>query len=404
MLSTNSKKVSSLPEPSESEKSQSQALCGHILDLIHTAGGAIPFSAFMEAALFAPEGGYYTSNKSKLGQTGDFVTAPELSALFSQCLAEQSAEILAQISQGDILEFGAGTGRMAGEVLNTLVTEKGFKGQYFILEPSGALRAQQQTYLADTYPRLLSRFSWLDRLPEQFAGVILANEIIDVFPVERFMIDSDCMYRVWVEADPAQPHGFAETHKRNDLPVLDALLAVRDWPDGYQSELHPQLSAWLTAVADRVTQGALLILDYGFPETAYYHPDRRTGTLMCHYRHHVHSDPFFYPGLQDITAHVDFSALAAAATEAGWQGLGYTDQAHFLIDLGLLTRLEHDLSRIANPMAPVALRAIQGVQTLLSPSEMGESIKVIALGKNLPKNTQLSGFVTKDRYTQLVND
>jgi SAM-dependent MidA family methyltransferase len=405
MLQINTKPTHSLPEPSAPEKAQSEALCRHIVAVIEEAGGAIPFSAFMDLALFSPLGGYYTSSKPKLGKAGDFVTAPELSPLFSQCLAEQSAEILAHIPHGNILEFGAGTGRMAGEILNTLVTEKGFSGKYFILEPSGSLRAQQAAYLSEHYPaELFARFVWLDRLPEKFAGVILANEVLDAFPVERFAVTAGCINRLWVGVDTEESAGFRLFSKPNDLPALESLFASRDWPSTYCSEFHPQLSAWLATLSDSVTQGGLLVLDYGFPEDTYYHPDRRTGTLMCHYRHYAHADPFFYPGIQDITAHVDFSAIATAASNTGWTGLGYTDQANFLINLGLLNRLERESIARTMPMAPAALKAIQGVQTLLSPSEMGESIKVIALGKNLPQSIDLSGFSTKNRYSQLVKN
>jgi SAM-dependent MidA family methyltransferase len=382
--------------PLAAEKAESLRLCAYIRQLIQAAGGAIPFSQFMDLALYAPAGGYYTSMRPKLGKTGDFVTAPELSPLFSQCLARQSAEILAGLScVGNLLEFGAGTGRMAGEILASMVRDHGFTGQYLILEPSGSLRAMQQAHLLATLPDLFSRFVWLDRLPEVFSGVILANEVIDAFPVERFVVEAGRMHRVWVDMD------FLELRRPNDLPVLEALFASRDWPEGYTSEYHPQLSAWTRTLADRVTQGALLILDYGFSEAAYYHPDRHMGTLMCHYRHRAHADPYFYPGLQDISAHVNFSALAAAAEASGWTGLGYADQANFLIDLGLLTQLETRLLEIGDHHAPAALRLIQTTQTLLSPSEMGELIKVIAFGKKLFTD-KLSGFTSKDRYQQLV--
>lgn len=465
-----------LPEPTPLEQQQSAALCALIRQEIAHEGD-IPFSRFMEMALYTPELGYYCSARPKLGRAGDFVTAPELSPLFGHCIAKQCADILNRLraqttsttsASAHILELGAGTGRMAGAVLSHLVnlgndnlagfsdfyssnssssngssdssgssgsnSSHGFTGNYYILEPSGYLKQEQQAYLAQQYPHLFNRFIWLDRLPKDFTGIILANEVIDAMPVERFCIRDGVSLRYFVGYDPQA--GFVWRTRKNDLEALNHLVKTleNDWrgddhrdredpeqeqeqereqgqgqgqghtkhtqPSHYVSEYHAQLPAWLRSISDAMAQGVVLLLDYGFPQQTYYHPSRSMGTLMCHYRHYAHSDPFFYPGLQDITAHVNFSAIARTVEALSLNLLGYTHQAGFLIDLGILEDYAATLQASQTSTAAGAANT-QAIQTLLSPSEMGELIKVIAFGKNIAPAHALQGFTTRDFLARL---
>jgi SAM-dependent MidA family methyltransferase len=366
----------SLPLPDRDALEASQALQQHIAAAIEEAGGAIPFSRFMELALYAPRLGYYSGGAAKLGASGDFITAPEITPLFGQALARAAAAIIAQ-SAPNIIEFGAGTGKLARDVLTALGADGVPVASYTIIELSGELRARQQEALKD-FPQV----RWLDGFPETFSGVVLANEVLDAMPVELVIKTNDGWRRQMVTVEDGR---FAYVQE-----ALDASLAAqlaRQVPDaaglaeGYLTELHPVACGFMASLANMFAggTGAALLFDYGFPAHEYYVDARVGGTLMCHYRHHSHPDPFFLPGLQDITAHVDFTAMALAAQDAGLEVLGYMNQAAFLLACGigeLLLRTDpEDVVRY--------LPQSKAVQKLVSPAEMGELFKVLIVGNGV---------------------
>ncbi len=375
-----------LPIPDADAAASSARLKTLIEDAIRKAGGWIPFSRYMELALYAPGLGYYSGWARKFGAAGDFVTAPEFSPLFAQALAAQVAQIMAA-SAPRILEAGAGSGALAVGLLLDLERRGALPERYDILELSGELRARQQEALARGAPHLAGRVGWLDALPESFGGVVVANELLDALPVNIVAWREDGIF----ERGVALEDGAFAWRER---PAAGALLAVSrglafSFP--YVSEINLAAHAW-TAEWGRILQrGALLLIDYGFPQREYYHPQRAEGTLMCHYRHHAHGDPFWLPGLNDITAHVDFTAVAEAGHDAGLDVLGYTSQAQFLLNCGLAQLLE---ARQADGAVAYAALA-SGAQKLISPAEMGELFKVLVLGKGI--DAPLLGFVSGDR-------
>lgn len=362
----------------------SQALVSRIREVIAADGGWIDFARFMDLALYAPGLGYYSGGAHKLGAHGDFVTAPELTPLFSATLARQFAELIA-ITDGDILELGAGTGRMAHDVLIALAQAGPLPRRYRILEVSADLRDRQRALLSTLAPALFARVEWLDAMPETIEGVVIANEVLDALPVHLV---------AWTEDGTANERGVSvqdEGFAWADRPLSNADLAARlaslRIEPPYVSEICMQAPALVRSLAQRLRRGALLLIDYGFGQREYYHPQRRQGTLMCHTRHRAHDDPFHLPGLQDITAHVDFSAVALAGVEAGLELRGYANQASFLVNLGIT-----DLMR-GDPASSAYVRAAAGVQKLLSPAEMGELFKVLALGRGVGA---LAGFSRGD--------
>jgi SAM-dependent MidA family methyltransferase len=374
---------SDLPRPSADALAHSERLGARIRDEIAAAGGAIGFDRFMELALYAPGLGYYSAGARKFGAAGDFITAPELSPLFSQCLAKQADEVLRASSGGDILELGAGSGRMATDMLAELARIGRLPERYLILEVSADLRERQRECLQQRAPELLERVQWLDGLPEAFTGVIVANEVLDALPVQRFRREADG----WSEQTVTADGDVFNWGARPAAAELNAALARLETSPpvpmaaGYSSELCLQLPGFIGALADSLERGALLCVDYGYPRNAYYHADRSMGTLMCHYRQRAHDDPFLYPGLQDITAHVDFTAVAEAAVDNDLELAGYTTQAHFLLALGIAER--------SNDMA-----SAREVKLLTLPDEMGERFKVIGFTKRLDE--QLTGFELRD--------
>lgn len=373
-----------LPPPSDEALAHSRALAELIADEIGRAGGWITFARYMELALYAPGLGYYTSGSTKLGGAGDFVTAPELSSLFSRTLARQVGEIQAAVG-GGVLELGAGSGRMAAHLLLALDLLQRLPERYAILEPSPELRARQQQRIDALPAHLSSRVQWVDALPQAWTGSIVANEVLDALPVHLL---------VW--GDELRERGVALLTDRlayHDRPLAPGPLrdaAARiDVPAGYVSEICLAAPALVDALANALRHGALLLIDYGFGEREYYHPQRTRGTLMCHYRHRAHDDPFLLPGLQDITAHVDFTAVAQAGVRRGLALAGYTSQSHFLVNLGIT----EVLAEVA-PDEPGYLERAAGAQKLLSPAEMGELFKVVALVRGaLPP---LLGFMRGD--------
>ncbi len=396
--------VQQLPAPTASERQHSEALRQIIHAAIVAAGGKIAFSQFMQQALYAPRWGYYDSGTEKLGPQGDFVTAPELSPLFARCLAHQCQKIFQTLlAQGidskdlTILELGSGSGRMAAQLLTALAELGQLPERYQILEVSASLRARQQDYLQQQCPQWIERIEWLDRLPNTpLSGVIVANEVMDALVVERltlyqgtlqqgFIATADSGEFVWQFAEPMQAVKKAAQHY---LPLADEAWCQQH--EGAFFEFSPQLPAWIASLSDCLSTGAILLSDYGYPRRDYYHPDRRTGTLACYYKHRCHDDPLVLVGLQDITAHVDFTLVAQSAAAIDLMVAGFTHQAAFLFNCGL-AQMEVELS---DPAVAKALRK------LLLPGEMGEVCKVMALTRDLDESA-LIGFTSYDRRHQL---
>jgi len=363
-----------LPLPSTDALAHSEALARHIGDAIRASAGWLPFARYMDLALYAPGLGYYAGGAAKFGGEGDFVTAPELTPLFGQTLARVAAEVLAQTG-GDVLELGAGSGRLALDVLLELERLESLPARYLILEVSPDLAARQRVLLETRASHLLPRVVWLDRLPQGFKGVVLANEVLDALPVHLLH---------WTAAGPLErgvvltESGFDWADRPIESPALAAAAMNLPVEAPYLSEINLAASALVASLAAGLEQGMLLFADYGFNRGEYYHPQRHQGTLRVHYRHHSLDDPFFLPGLADITAHVDFTAVAEAGTGAGLELLGYATQGRFLLDAGLLGRMA-----VMTPGTPDYLRAAQAVQKLVQPHEMGELFKVMALGRGV---------------------
>jgi SAM-dependent MidA family methyltransferase len=381
-----------LPEPTPEEHALSQRLTDLIRTEIDRAGGAIPFARFMDLALYAPELGYYSAGKHKFGAAGDFVTAPELGPVFAQCLAHQCAQILGTLHHGDMLEAGAGSGALAVQLLLELERLGQLPAHYFILEISSALRARQQALFADQAAHLLERVHWLDSLPPAgFRGIVLGNELLDAMPVECFRVGADGIEQLQVGW---QENRFVWRETRANDALRDRVTAL-GLAEGYVSEVGFAAEGWVRSVADILEQGVLLLVDYGFPGHEFYHPQRTTGTLMCHYRHRAHGDPLMLVGLQDITAHVDFTAVARAGTESGLSLLGYNSQALFLLGCGL----DELAARTNQSDARAYLQFTNEVKKLTLPHEMGELFKVIAFGRGV--DTPLAGFRLQDRRDRL---
>ncbi|MEY4593495.1 MAG: hypothetical protein RIR18_2390 [Pseudomonadota bacterium] len=398
----------SLPTPDEIALQHSQALAQRIRTLINGSNGWVSFADYMSEVLYAPGLGYYAAGSSKFGQSGDFITAPEMTPLFANALACQLAEIMA-LSAPHIIEAGAGTGRLAIRLLLALEALNALPDSYAILELSADLRDRQASLIAEKIPCLANRVIWLDRLPVQFAGAVIGNELIDAMPVHLVEWSDDGIQEIGVTCDLQ----WAYAARPATGKLLEAAQFIADeaeqcgesLPNGYRSEINLAGPAWAAEWGEILTQGAVLLLDYGFPAHEFYHPLRDTGTLMCHYRHHAHPDPFYQPGLQDITAHVDFTSLIAGAFPAGLELLGYTSQGQFLLNCGILQLLDQHVAKNAEGDFGKAesIKAAAAVNKLILPQEMGELFKVIALGKNLQieDGRPLLGFKQGDRSHQL---
>lgn len=381
--------LSEFPQPDPDALEHSASLVAHIKEHILAAGGWISFADYMNLALYAPGMGYYSAGAHKLGVDGDFVTAPEISPLFSRCLANQCAEVLAELDNALVLELGAGSGVMAADMLLEFERLQCLPSEYLVLETSADLRARQAELLHERVPHLVSRVRWLDAMPEQpISGVIVANEVVDALPVERFVINHD---------GPAELGVVIQAEKLTEemRPATGALLKSIEslqsetsllTEPGYTSELSLRLPAWVASLNDWLQEGVVLLFDYGFSRREYYLPERSSGTLRCYYRHRAHEDPFVWPGLQDITAWVDFSYLAEAAQAVGMEVAGYTTQAQFLLAAGLdeLVEIETQNYIDAGNTQDGQQKQIElahALRQLILPGEMGESIKVMALSK-----------------------
>lgn len=366
-----------LPAPSDYAIEHSQQLLLRIKDEINQHDGAIPFSRYMEMALYEPELGYYVAGKDKIGATGDFVTAPDISPLFSQCMAEQCMEVISQVPQASILEFGAGNGTMAANILLHLERNKALPEHYLILDLSPHLQTVQRETIQGMAPHLLDKVRWISELPEHFSGVVLANEILDAMPVILFEKNADGFSEIAITLDDRQQL------KTQNIPVSDELhttfnaLGIDSDAPRYLSEINPHIRPWLNSLYEMLDSGVVLLIDYGYPRSEYYHADRTLGTLICHYQQLVHDDYLWFPGLQDITANVDFTAVAESADDSGFEVYGYTSQASFLI----ANHLEKLLMRALEEKTEQQYALSQQIRTLTLPSEMGERFKVIGLSK-----------------------
>ena len=387
---------STLPPASEIALAHSRSVQTMIQDKINVAGGWIPFDQFMNLALYAPGAGYYSGGATKLGSAGDFVTAPEVSSLFGRTLAQQVIQISGQVKNADILEFGAGSGKLALDLLFELEKLNYLPEKYFILEVSAELRQRQQSLFANKAPHLVHLIEWLEQLPTQFNGTILANEVLDAMPVHIVTWHNNELFERGVTWQNNKFEWQERLIQNTELHNIASQLTSQINPDNnlthfYVSEINLAANHFMRSLASALQQGVILLIDYGFGRSEYYHPQRNQGTLMCHYRHHVHDDPFYLPGLQDITSHVDFSAITEATENTELMLLGYTTQAYFLINCGITEILAQTSAEDINHYLPQANQ----LQKLISPAEMGELFKVIAFGKNFSK--PLLGFRTGDK-------
>ena len=390
--------VTTLPPLSTDERAHSQRVVEHIRHFMQQHGGVIGFDAWMRLALYAPGLGYYSAGATKFGGSGDFVTAPEMGSLFSRCIARQCADVL-RVTGGEILELGAGSGRMAADILTELAALGALPERYSILEVSADLAERQRARIAKLPAAISARVHWLDRWPERvMRGVVLANEVLDAMPVERFVLRSrpdGIDVRALGVGLTADGFEWRETSPTPELmhAVADIVEALpQPLPDGYQSEVCLAFQPWIASLAAQLETGVALLIDYGLPRSHLYHPDRITGTLRCHFRHHAHSDPFIHVGLQDITAWVDFTRVAEAADSAGLEVLGFASQAAFLIGAGIESLLSEGMQRAGGDVRQQATLAGEA-RRLLLPGEMGEIFKVIALGRGY--EAPLTGFSTQ---------
>ena len=385
-----------LPAPSAQAQAHSRRVVAHLVRTIAEAGGWISFADYMGEALYAPGLGYYAAGTRKFGAAGDYVTAPELTPLFGAAVAAQVAQILGQVRDGEVIELGPGTGRLAADVLTAAAEQDRLPDRYRLLEVSPDLRERQRAQLAQRVPELAARVEWIDRLPERWRGVVIANEVLDSVPPHLVHRRDGSWLERGVTADEAGRLAFADRPLAAGS-LLDAARAR--FPAGeagdYLSELNPAAEALVRALAQRCGGGAMLLIDYGFPAAEYYHPQRSAGTLMTHYRHRALDDPFLWPGLADLTAHVDFTAMARAGVAAGMSVGGYATQARFLLNCGLLDQL----ARAGDPQSTAYLREASAVHKLTSPAEMGELFKVLALVRGV--EGELVGFREGDQSHRL---
>jgi SAM-dependent MidA family methyltransferase len=378
--------LSHLPAPPPEAEAVGERLRHRIAAEIENSGGWISFARFMELALYAPALGYYSAGSAKLGAAGDFVTAPELTPLFGSSLARQVAQVVGQ-GIPNLIEVGAGSGALAARLLSALESTGNLPERYLILEVSADLRERQRTRIEAEAPHLLSRVEWLDALPAPIDALLIANELLDAVPASLVRAREGSIEEIGVTLADGR-------FERAARPATGALLAAAkalNLADDYETEINLAARALVRSFAAAITRGAMLFIDYGFPSAEYYHPQRSRGTLMCHYRHHAHDDPLTLVGLQDITAHVDFTSIADAALEAGLEVLGYTSQARFLVNCGITDLVAMTNAEDVRAYAPLASQT----QKLLSPAEMGELFKVIAIGRGI--DAPLSGFARGDR-------
>ena len=388
--------MSTEPTPPGAEaRALSARLVEYTAEKIRQSDGFLPFDVFMDAALYAPGLGYYSNGLTPFGEQGDFVTAPESGDLFARCLARCVASVLKQIDQASVLELGAGSGVLAADLLCALHALDVLPERYAILERSPAMRAMQQARIAQLPEALRARVEWIDKLPRDWTGVIFGNEVADALPVKRFQycegkvretgvgLAGENLQLQDIEAD-------ADSAKR-----IAGLARQYGWEGDYRTEHCPALADWVESLANCLQQGMLLLIDYGYGRAEYYHPQRNMGTLLCHYRHQAHDNVLWYPGLQDITAFVDFTSVAEAAVDAGLTFAGYTSQGRFLVSAGI-----DQVMADADPNdLPAFLKMTSDAKRLMLPGEMGDRFKVIGFSRKLDK--RITGFVSQDLRSRL---
>lgn len=376
-----------------------QALTRLIIEEIEKQGGYMTFSQFMQMALYQPEFGYYQNGLHKFGEKGDFVTAPEISRYFAQSLANSIANCFTQNKQYSILELGAGSGILASNLLNYLNQEESqgncLPEKYLILEPSAQLQTQQKQLLKEKNTAFFDRVKWISEMPSSFDGLVIANEVADAIPCERIKKQGDKWYRIGVtHREGVIQESVMEPVRDSELPSV--LNESNHWPDGYTTEYRPIIKGWIKSLSQMLNSGAIILIDYGYSQSELYHPQRMTGSLNCFINHHQHDNPLEFVGLQDITAHVDFTQIAAIADDNDLQVSGYTTQAGFLLENGIMQICEQDcLDKTDEQRYQIS----QELQKLVMPGQMGEVFKVICLRKEL--ETQIKGFTLQDHLHRL---
>jgi len=402
-VSTSDAGESGLPAPSPDALAHSEHLRSLIVERIGAAGGWISFAEYMQLALYAPALGYYSAGAAKFGGEGDFVTAPMISSLFSRTCARRISGWLRETGTDSVLEFGPGTGRFAADALEVLTEPGSALRRYALLEVSGDLRARQAEQL-----QAATAVEWVNELPRGFRGVVFANEVLDAFPCERFVVRGEEWWRLGVgigsagfewrvrPPDGAAP-GDVEFVEAAEQRIKDLAAYDETLPEGYCGEWHPWLDGWMSTLSAAMDRGVVLLADYGLPRRQLLHPDRMQGSLRCHYRHYAHGDPFAYPGLSDITAWVDFSAVADSAFRAGFKLAGFTTQTAFLMGAGIEKELQ-TMAAGLDPSSPDYLSLARGTRTLLLPGEMGESVKFMMLTRNLAESEMVDepSFTLRD--------
>ncbi len=388
------KQTAALPRPDDASYEHSKQVADHICAKIKGAARkCIPFDAFMHEALYAPGLGYYVSGNTKFGAAGDFITAPLVSSLFGQTLAQQFVELQDEITNASILELGAGTGKLATDILQTLAKQKTLPKAYLILEVSAELKQRQKSLIETLCPELLSIVQWIKALPDVFEGLIVANEVLDAMPCKRFQIQAGQAKEYYVGIDDTQ-NEFVWCLQNADTDVKKAIEALEICArENYSSEINFYHSGFIRSLNDCLKQGLILLIDYGYPSAEYYHPERNQGTLKCFFRHHQHNNPLILTGIQDITAHVNFTAIAQVASECELEIEGYLTQGAYLLNLGI----EKAVHCIDNEVD--FINAVQKMKTLTLPNEMGELFKVMALSRNL--TTYFKGFENFNRLHTL---
>jgi len=390
-------RLSTLPQADAESVAHSGRVAEFLREKIAMAGGLISFAEYMHHALYAPGLGYYNAGTTKLGQAGDFVTAPEVSPVFGRVLARQCAGVLAAVNSPSILEFGAGSGRLAADVLHKLAELDSLPESYLILEVSADLRERQESFLQDEIPELLDRVTWLGQLPEEHRGAIIANEVLDALPVERFIRREEGVAQLCVATD-----GSSFVLSERDAPDnLGAAVAAieeelgQQLPPGFASEVCLAAPQWVGDLARIFREGVAFLFDYGVSKREYYGAERSGGWLRCHFRHHAHDDPLILPGIQDLTSWVDFSAIAAAGVDSGLDVVGYVTQAQFLIGGGL----DKELADFSELPIDAQLKLSGQVKLLALPGEMGENFKCLGLSRGAL--TPPSSFGSADRTASL---
>jgi SAM-dependent MidA family methyltransferase len=380
-----------LPTPSPDERALSARLQQAVCDASAGSDGCLGFDRYMEMALYGPGLGYYTAGRRKFGREGDFVTAPEISPLFARCIARALRPVLLECDSPVLVEFGAGSGKLACELLHALQALDALPERYLVMELSPELRARQQALVVEQLPGLSERVEWLDCLPDAgIEGAVVANEVMDAMPVHRFRMAESGLEEQCVACDGGELHSGWKPASRQLQEAVESL--GLQLPPGHVSEINLRLKPWIGELGRLISRGAALLIDYGYERRDYYSLERNSGTLLCHYRHHASTDPLYLPGMQDITAHVDFTAVAEAADSAGLAVSGYTSQAAFLLGCGI----EQMLEGMAQKQDAEWFALVEGFKRLVLPTEMGERFRVMALARGLQVAPQ--GFMQDMRF------